>query len=168
MNPGQCSVVSGIGTVPVGRVETGIMKPGMIVMFAPQNLTSEVKSVEMHHEALSEALPGDNVGFNVKNLSIKDIKRGNVAGDSKNNPPCAAIDFTAQVRSRPSSFICTHTGKGCRFNTRTDFCEQYFLPVSTWISLRWFNSEGQICWCFIFPIKRDLKPTQETQNDHKV
>lgn len=97
MNPGLCSVVSGIGTVPVGRVETGIMKPGMIVTFGPQNLTSEVKSVEMHHEALSEALPGDNVGFNVKNLSIKDIKRGNVAGDSKNNPPCATVDFTAQV-----------------------------------------------------------------------
>lgn len=97
MNPGPCSVVSGIGTVPVGRVETGILKPGTMVTFAPPNLTTEVKTVEMHHEALSEALPGDNVGFNVKNLSIKDIKRGNVAGDSKNNPPGAAASFTAQV-----------------------------------------------------------------------
>lgn len=90
-------MVSGIGTVPVGRVETGILKPGTMVTFAPPNLTAEVKTVEMHHEALSEALPGDNVGFNVKNLSIKDIKRGHVAGDSKNIPPCAAASFTAQV-----------------------------------------------------------------------
>ncbi|XP_042354303.1 elongation factor 1-alpha 1-like [Plectropomus leopardus] len=89
--------IGGIGTVPVGRVETGILKPNMLVTFAPPNVTSEVKSVEMHHEALSEALPGDNVGFNVKNLSIKDIKRGNVAGDSKNDPPRAAASFSAQV-----------------------------------------------------------------------
>jgi Translation elongation factor EF-1alpha (GTPase) len=58
--------IGGIGTVPVGRVETGVIKPGMLVTFAPANLTTEVKSVEMHHEALQEAVPGDNVGFNVK------------------------------------------------------------------------------------------------------
>ncbi|MCF8881042.1 hypothetical protein L5876_14530, partial [Hyphobacterium sp. SN044] len=79
--------IGGIGTVPVGRVETGIIKAGMIVTFAPVNLTTEVKSVEMHHQALEEAVPGDNVGFNVKNVSVKDIRRGNVAGDSKNDPP---------------------------------------------------------------------------------
>jgi elongation factor 1-alpha len=89
--------IGGIGTVPVGRVETGIMKPGMVVSFAPQNLSTEVKSVEMHHEALTEALPGDNVGFNVKNISVKDLKRGNVAGDSKNDPPKGAESFIAQV-----------------------------------------------------------------------
>lgn len=89
----------GIGTVPVGRVETGILKPGMVVTFAPVNVTTEVKSVEMHHEALSEALPGDNVGFNVKNVSVKDIRRGNVAGDSKSDPPQEAASFTAQVSS---------------------------------------------------------------------
>lgn len=89
--------ISGIGTVPVGRVETGIMKPGVVVTFAPPNITTEVKSVEMHHESLSEALPGDNVGFNVKNISVKDIKRGMVAGDSKNDPPKKAGNFTAQV-----------------------------------------------------------------------
>ena len=88
---------SGIGTVPVGRVETGILKPGMLVTFAPVNLTTEVKSVEMHHTALTEALPGDNVGFNVKNLSVKDIKRGFVAGDSKNDPPKNVGFFDAQV-----------------------------------------------------------------------
>lgn len=94
-----CPFSSGIGTVPVGRVETGILKPGMVVTFAPVNVTTEVKSVEMHHEALSEALPGDNVGFNVKNVSVKDIRRGNVAGDSKNDPPQEAANFTAQVKA---------------------------------------------------------------------
>jgi len=89
--------IGGIGTVPVGRVETGVLKPGMVVTFAPGNLTTEVKSVEMHHEALTEANPGDNVGFNVKGLSVKDIKRGNVCGDSKNDPPQETADFVAQV-----------------------------------------------------------------------
>lgn len=83
--------------MPVGRVETGILKPGTVVTFAPPNLTTEVKSVEMHHTALVEALPGDNVGFNVKNISVKEIKRGMVAGDSKNDPPKKADSFTAQV-----------------------------------------------------------------------
>lgn len=69
----------------------------MVVTFAPANLTTEVKSVEMHHEALAEALPGDNVGFNVKNISVKDIRRGNVAGDSRSDPPQEAAVFTSQV-----------------------------------------------------------------------
>merc|ERR1712135_25624 len=89
--------IGGIGTVPVGRVETGIIKPGMVVNFAPAAVTTEVKSVEMHHESLPEAVPGDNVGFNVKNVSVKDIKRGNVASDSKNKPASGVQDFTAQV-----------------------------------------------------------------------
>ncbi|TVU37096.1 hypothetical protein EJB05_10387 [Eragrostis curvula] len=59
--------IGGIGTVPVGRVETGVIKPGMVVTFGPSGLTTEVKSVEMHHEAMQEALPGDNVGFNIGN-----------------------------------------------------------------------------------------------------
>lgn len=89
--------ISGIGTVPVGRVETGIMKPGMIVNFAPTDISTEVKSIEMHHEALKEALPGDNVGFNVKNVAVRDLRRGFVAGDTKNDPPKEAESFNAQV-----------------------------------------------------------------------
>merc|ERR1719373_550120 len=89
--------IGGIGTVPVGRVETGIIKPGMVITFAPNMLSTEVKSVEMHHESLPQAEPGDNVGFNVKNVSVKDIKRGNVASDSKNDPAQGAKNFTAQV-----------------------------------------------------------------------
>eukprot|EP01114_Cavostelium_apophysatum_P013321 TRINITY_DN31_c0_g1_i4.p2 TRINITY_DN31_c0_g1~~TRINITY_DN31_c0_g1_i4.p2 ORF type:complete len:475 (+),score=130.06 TRINITY_DN31_c0_g1_i4:71-1426(+) len=89
--------IGGIGTVPVGRVETGVLKPGMVVTFAPANITTEVKSVEMHHEALDQANPGDNVGFNIKNVAVKDIRRGFVAGDSKNDPPAETDNFTAQV-----------------------------------------------------------------------
>merc|ERR1712026_468815 len=89
--------IGGIGTVPVGRVETGLIKAGMVVTFAPVNVTTEVKSVEMHHESLPEAGPGDNVGFNVKNVSVKDIRRGNVASDSKNDPAKEAASFNAQV-----------------------------------------------------------------------
>jgi len=89
--------IGGIGTVPVGRVETGIIKPGMVVTFAPVNLSTEVKSVEMHHEAMESAQPGDNVGFNVKNVSVKDIRRGMVAGDSKTDPPLGVASFEAQV-----------------------------------------------------------------------
>merc|ERR1712107_888040 len=88
--------IGGIGTVPVGRVETGMIKPGMVVTFAPVNLSTEVKSVEMHHESLPEAVPGDNVGFNIKNVSVKDIKRGYVTSDSKNKPATGVSDFTAQ------------------------------------------------------------------------
>jgi len=89
--------IGGIGTVPVGRVETGVLKPGMVVTFAPSALTTEVKSVEMHHEQLQQAVPGDNVGFNVKNVSVKEIRRGNVAGDSTNDPPAEVDEFNAQV-----------------------------------------------------------------------
>jgi len=97
--------IGGIGTVPVGRVETGIIKPGMVVLFAPSGVTTEVKSVEMHHESLPEAGPGDNVGFNVKNVTAKDIRRGNVASDSKNDPAKGTASFVAQV------IIINHPGQ---------------------------------------------------------
>jgi len=89
--------IGGIGTVPVGRVETGVLKPGMVVTFAPVFVTTEVKSVEMHHEQLEQAGPGDNVGFNVKNVSVKDIRRGMVASDSKKDPAMPSATFDAQV-----------------------------------------------------------------------
>jgi elongation factor 1-alpha len=89
--------IGGIGTVPVGRVETGIMRPGDVVTFAPANVTTEVKSIEMHHEALLEATPGDNVGFNVKNISVKDIRRGFVCSNTKEDPAKEAECFQAQV-----------------------------------------------------------------------
>jgi elongation factor 1-alpha len=97
--------IGGIGTVPVGRVETGVIKPGMVVTFAPVGLTTEVKSIEMHHEQVAEAIPGDNIGFNVKNVSVKEIRRGFVAGDTKNDPPSGVDDFLAQV------IILNHPGE---------------------------------------------------------
>lgn len=97
--------IGGIGTVPCGRVETGLLKPGMNVTFAPSGHSSEVKSVEMHHQAITEAGPGDNVGFNVKNLSVNEIRRGMVCGDSKNSPPQEAASFLAQV------IIMNHPGE---------------------------------------------------------
>merc|ERR1711983_688909 len=97
--------IGGIGTVPVGRIETGILKPAMVVTFAPPMVTTEVKSVEMHHESLPEALPGDNVGFNVKNVSVKDVRRGNVCSDSKNDPAKGTDSFRAQV------IILNHPGE---------------------------------------------------------
>jgi len=103
--------ISGIGTVPVGRVETGVLKPGMNVRFGPAKVITEVKSVEMHHEQLEKAEPGDNVGFNVKNVSVKDIKRGNVCGDNKRDPPMAAASFEAQciVMDHPSGIGAGYT-----------------------------------------------------------
>jgi elongation factor 1-alpha len=97
--------IGGIGTVPVGRVETGILKPNMTVCFGPIGLTTEVKSVEMHHEALAEAVPGDNVGFNCKNIAVKDIKRGYVASNNADDPAKGVESFTAQV------IIMSHPGQ---------------------------------------------------------
>jgi len=97
--------IGGIGTVPVGRVETGVLKPGMTVQFAPVGLQTEVKSVEMHHESMPEAIPGDNVGFNVKNVSVKDIRRGFVCSDAKNDPALETESFVAQV------IILNHPGQ---------------------------------------------------------
>jgi elongation factor 1-alpha len=99
--------IGGIGTVPVGRVETGVIKPGMVVTFAPAMVSTEVKSVEMHHESLTEGLPGDNVGFNVKNIAVKDIRRGYVCSESKNHPAAETGSFNAQV------IVLNHPGKIC-------------------------------------------------------
>jgi len=89
--------ISGIGTVPVGRVETGVIKPQMIATFGPMSISTEIKSVEMHHESVAEATPGDNVGFNVRNLAVKDLKRGYVCSDSKADPACDTEMFVAQT-----------------------------------------------------------------------
>jgi len=88
--------ITGHGTVPVGRVETGTMKPGMNVTVMPSGASGEVKKIEMHHQELTEAVSGDNVGFNLKGVDKKDIKRGDVIGPS-DNPPTVAAEFTAQV-----------------------------------------------------------------------
>ena len=88
--------IAGFGTVPVGRVETGVMKPGDQIVVMPSGAKTEVRSIEMHHQQLQKAEPGDNVGFNVKGIDKKDIKRGDVVGPAA-NPPTVAAEFTAQI-----------------------------------------------------------------------
>ena len=97
--------IGGVGTVPVGRVETGVLKPGTSIKFAPSGIVTDCKDVEMHHEKLEQAMPGDNVGFNIKNVSVKDIKRGYVASNSKDHPASETETFTAQV------IIMNHPGQ---------------------------------------------------------
>jgi elongation factor 1-alpha len=88
--------ITGVGTVPVGRVETGVVKVGDKVIIAPVNLTAEVKSIEMHHTPIEKAIPGDNIGMNLRGVSKQDIKRGYVIGPV-DNPPTVAKEFIAQV-----------------------------------------------------------------------
>ncbi len=92
--------ITGIGVVPVGRVETGVMKVGDKIVIVPgregKGVHGEVKSIEMHHEQVQQAEPGDNVGFNVRGLGKKDIARGDVLGH-ESDAPTVATEFTAQV-----------------------------------------------------------------------
>lgn len=88
--------ITGVGTVPVGRVETGVMTPGMKIVFMPTGVVGEVKTIEMHHEQIPKAEPGDNVGFNVRGVGKEDVKRGDVVGPV-DKPPTVAEEFTAQI-----------------------------------------------------------------------
>ncbi|MBU4077594.1 MAG: translation elongation factor EF-1 subunit alpha [Euryarchaeota archaeon] len=102
--------ISGIGTVPVGRVETGKMKPGDKIIFMPAKAVGEVKSIEMHHQEIKEAVPGDNIGWNVRGVEKKDIRRGDVCGHT-DKPPSVAEEFTAQivVLQHPSAIAAGYT-----------------------------------------------------------
>ncbi|MEM4662474.1 MAG: translation elongation factor EF-1 subunit alpha [Candidatus Diapherotrites archaeon] len=88
--------IKGIGTVPVGKVETGILKPNDKVIVMPSGKVGEVKSIEMHHQALPQAVPGDNIGFNIRGIGKEDVKRGDVVGHTT-NPPTVADEFIAQI-----------------------------------------------------------------------
>ena len=92
--------ISGIGTVPVGKIETGVLHAGKTVMFNPSQQSAEVKSIEMHHTMVDKAEPGDNVGFNVRGLSADDIRRGDVAGYTDNPPMFVRHDetFVGQIQ----------------------------------------------------------------------
>lgn len=102
--------ISGVGTVPVGRVETGKMKKGDKVVFSPTGVSGEVKTIEMHHEEIPEAIPGDNVGWNVRGVGKEDLRRGDVCG-LVDNPPTVADEFTAQivVLQHPSAITAGYT-----------------------------------------------------------
>jgi len=120
--------ITGVGTVPVGRVETGVLKPGMKVIFLPSKkpggVIGEVKSIEMHHEQISQAMPGDNIGANVRGVSKNEIRRGDVAGPV-DHPPTVAKSFIARivVLNHPTAiskgytpvFHCHTAQVACRF-----------------------------------------------------
>ncbi|HEC86396.1 MAG TPA: translation elongation factor EF-1 subunit alpha [Thermoplasmatales archaeon] len=120
--------ITGVGTVPVGKVETGVMKPGMTLVFKPSTkpggVTGEVKTIEMHHEQIQQALPGDNIGVNVRGVGKNDIRRGDVAGPA-DNPPTVAKSFIARIMvlNHPSVitkgytpvFHCHTAQVACRF-----------------------------------------------------
>lgn len=88
--------ITGVGTVPVGRVETGVLKEGDKVIFMPAGVEGEVKSIETHHVKIPKAEPGDNIGFNVRGVSKDQIHRGDVAGHP-DNPPTVAKEFIGQI-----------------------------------------------------------------------
>ena len=88
--------IKGVGTVPVGRVETGVLKVGDRVVFMPPKVVGEVKSIETHHVRIEQALPGDNIGFNVKGISRDQIRRGDVAGHP-DIPPTVVEEFVGRI-----------------------------------------------------------------------
>ena len=88
--------ISGVGTVPVGRVESGVLKKGDKIVFMPPAKIGEVRSIEMHHQQIEKAEPGDNIGFNIRGVSKNEIKRGDVTGHTS-NPPTVAKEFTARI-----------------------------------------------------------------------
>ncbi len=92
--------ISGIGTVPVGKIETGTLNTGKTVVFNPSQKSAEVKSIEMHHTMVDKAEPGDNVGFNVRGLAATDIRRGDVAGYADSAPTFVRHDetFVGQIQ----------------------------------------------------------------------
>lgn len=97
--------IGGVGTVSVGCVQGGVLKPGMKVTFAPTNLGGEVRSVELHHESVQMALPRDSVGLNTRGVAVKDLNRGYVVSNSNLYPAQEAASFEAHVR------ICDQLGQ---------------------------------------------------------
>ena len=92
--------ITGVGTVPVGKIETGKMKVGEQVIILPaktgKGVKGEIKTIEMHHEQMNEAIAGDNVGINIRGIGKQDIARGDVIA-SVDKPPVIAEEFTAQI-----------------------------------------------------------------------
>ncbi len=91
--------IKGTGVVPVGRVETGVLKKGDQILIQPTGFKGEIRSIEMHHEEIPEAEPGDNIGFSIRGLTLEDVHRGDVLG-RPDNPPTVITpkgSFTGQV-----------------------------------------------------------------------
>ncbi|HDN01752.1 MAG TPA: elongation factor 1-alpha, partial [Candidatus Bathyarchaeota archaeon] len=117
--------ITGVGVVPVGRVESGVLKPNTKIIVEPIGEIAEVKSIEMHHERLEQAVPGDNIGFNIKGIEKRKLKRGMVVG-YPDNPPTVAKEFTAQiiVMQHPTAIAPGYTPV-IHIHTATMACEIY-------------------------------------------
>ncbi|PWA64351.1 elongation factor 1 alpha [Artemisia annua] len=115
--------IGGIGTVPVGRIVAGSLKPKMSITFGPTGFTTKVKSIEMHSDGLSEAIPGDMVGFAVKEVGVKELKRGSVASHTKDDPAKGAASFTSQL------IVMNHPGKIRIGYTPVLHCHTCHVPV---------------------------------------
>jgi elongation factor 1-alpha len=88
--------ITGVGTVPVGRVETGTIKSNQKVIVMPASVSGEVKSIETHHTQMDSAEAGDNIGFNLRGVDKKLIHRGDIIGNIE-SPPSVAKEFEAQI-----------------------------------------------------------------------
>jgi elongation factor 1-alpha len=113
--------IGGIGTVAVGKVEAGTLKPGMKVTFAPSGLAAKVKSIEMHHEAIPEAIPGDHIGFNI-DMDLNDIRRGYVASDPNNLPAFRVTSFESQI------IILTNSSRISNGYSSIIYCHKAHVP----------------------------------------
>jgi elongation factor 1-alpha len=116
----------GVGCVPVGKIETGVLRQGMVVKFVPSGVVAEVQSIEMHHSPLEVAKAGDYVGFSVGNVNREDVGRGSVVFDCENDPAAVCISFVAEltitkhigeIKKGYSPVIHCHTAYAtCRFS----------------------------------------------------
>ena len=161
--------ITGIGTVPVGKIETGIMKIGQKVIALPgrsgKGVLGEVRSIEMHHEQLPMGEAGDNVGISVKGLGKKDIARGDVICDAA-NPATIAEEFVAQVAviSHPTVIakgytpvFHVHTAQvPCQFTELIEKTE----PTGTVIKSPDFLKNGDVARVRIKPIGNLVIETQ--------
>ncbi|UJR17806.1 hypothetical protein I4U23_004705 [Adineta vaga] len=135
--------IAGVGAVSVGRVETGILKQNMSVNIAPVNLTGIVSSIEMHHEALDEGRPGDNLGFNIRGIGFRELRRGFVCSDATNDPAREAVSFTAQI------IVLHHPNQICQGYTPVIDCH------TAHVACRFVELISKIC-------RRTGKVTEET------
>jgi elongation factor 1-alpha len=156
--------IKGAGVVPVGRVETGVMKVGMQIHVAPTNFVGELRSIEMHHEAMQSAEPGDNIGFNIRGITMKDIFRGAVVASADN--PCNVVTpqggMTAQliVIWHPTALslgytpvVHSHTAQiACRFVELQKKMDPKTGQVTE--SNPQFIKKGDLAVCKLTPIKK--------------
>ncbi len=153
--------INGIGTVPAGRVETGVIRPGMTAHFALSSKQSEVRSVQMHHEALNEAVPGDNIGFNIKGLSVKELHSGDVVSDAKDDPARECESFKSQVivmnhlgqikAGYTPVLDCHTTHTACKFS---ELLLKVDRPTGQTVEEEpKFVKTGDSCICVLTPIK---------------